>query len=223
MITIRYPRLAWFDFRTRIGDQWLDASAHWRTNRTELVINDRLPWSVEFRGGATGIDADLRAIRLDGIVVAGTAGVVQLRLGAPVGRRPHPAQGRRAEPHGHATARRGGIAPGCRWLPQRDPRRRGDLERRPDRDARRDGHPRQVRDRALRRREPGDRDDGAGPRADQASSRSTTWRRAGSRIASGTSDTLGTNDAASEFAAACCCCSSDRIPSRPSEASSSRM
>ena len=85
VITIRYPRLAWFDFRTRIGDQWLDASAHWRTNRTELVINDRLPWSVEFRGGATGIDADLRSIRLDGIVVAGTSGVVQLRLGAPSG------------------------------------------------------------------------------------------------------------------------------------------
>jgi DNA-binding MarR family transcriptional regulator len=85
VITIRYPRFAWFDFRTRIADQWVDASAHWRTNRTELVLNDRLPWMIEFRGGATAIDADLRAVRVGGVGIAGGAGVVQLRLGVPSG------------------------------------------------------------------------------------------------------------------------------------------
>ena len=85
VVTIRYPRFAWFDFRTRVADQWVDASAHWRKNRTELVLNDRLPWAIEFRGGATAIEADLRAVRLGGLVIAGGAGVVQLRLGAPSG------------------------------------------------------------------------------------------------------------------------------------------
>jgi DNA-binding MarR family transcriptional regulator len=85
VITIRYPRFAWFDFRTRIADQWVDASAHWRKDRTELVLNDRLPWTIEFRGGATAIDADLRSIRLGEVVVSGGAGNVQLRLGVPAG------------------------------------------------------------------------------------------------------------------------------------------
>jgi DNA-binding MarR family transcriptional regulator len=84
-VTIRYPRFAWFDFRTRVGDQWLDASAHWRKNRTELVLNDGLPWAIEFRGGATSIVADLRAVSLDGLVVSGGAGGVKLALGAPSG------------------------------------------------------------------------------------------------------------------------------------------
>ena len=85
VVTIRYPRFAWFDFRTRIAGEWVDASAHWRKNRTELVLNDRLPWAIEFRGGATAIDADLRSVRLDGVGIAGSAGVVQLRLGVPSG------------------------------------------------------------------------------------------------------------------------------------------
>jgi DNA-binding MarR family transcriptional regulator len=85
VITIRYPRFAWFDFRTRIAGEWVDASAHWRRNRTELVLNDRLPWTIEFRGGATAIDADLRAVRLGGVTIGGGAGVVQLRLGVPAG------------------------------------------------------------------------------------------------------------------------------------------
>jgi DNA-binding MarR family transcriptional regulator len=84
-ITIRYPRFAWFDFRTRIADQWVDASAHWRRDRTELVLNDRLPWTIEFRGGATAIDADLRSLRLGELGIAGGAGVVSLRLGVPAG------------------------------------------------------------------------------------------------------------------------------------------
>jgi DNA-binding MarR family transcriptional regulator len=85
VITIRYPRFAWFDFRTRIGGEWVDASAHWRKDRTELVLNDQLPWTIEFRGGATAVDADLRSVRVGDLVIAGGAGVVNLRLGVPAG------------------------------------------------------------------------------------------------------------------------------------------
>ena len=85
VVTIRYPRFAWFDFRTRIADQWLDASAHWRSDRTDLVLNDQLPWTLEFRGGASSISADLRAARLEELVVSGGAGGVKLALGAPAG------------------------------------------------------------------------------------------------------------------------------------------
>ena len=59
--------------------------------------------------------------------------------------------------------------------------------------------------------------------AAQASSRSTTTRDAGSRRGAGTSETFGTNDAASDVAAACSWSSTDRMPSRPSGAISSRM
>jgi hypothetical protein len=40
---------------------------------------------VEFRGGATAIDADLRAVPIGGVGIVGGAGIVQLRLGAPSG------------------------------------------------------------------------------------------------------------------------------------------
>ncbi len=85
VVTIRYPRFAWFDFRTRIGDQRVDATAHWRRDQTDLVLNDRLPWAIEFRGGATDIKADLRALQLQSFVVAGGAGGVRLSMGAPSG------------------------------------------------------------------------------------------------------------------------------------------
>ena len=52
-------------------------------------------------------------------------------------------------------------------------------------------------------------------RGGYASSRSTTPRVAGSRRGPGTSETLGTNEAAIEVAAACCCCSMSRMPEPP--------
>ena len=85
VVTIRYPRFAWFDFRARIGDQRVDATAHWRRDQTDLVLNDRLPWAIEFRGGATAIKADLSALQLQSFVVAGGAGGVRLSVGAPSG------------------------------------------------------------------------------------------------------------------------------------------
>jgi DNA-binding MarR family transcriptional regulator len=85
VVTIRYPRFAWFDWRTRIGDQWLNASAHWRRDSTDLALNASFPWSVELRGGATAMTADFRAIRLTSLTIAGGAGSVSIQLGQPAG------------------------------------------------------------------------------------------------------------------------------------------
>jgi len=85
VVTIRYPRFAWFTFRGRVAGERLDATAHWRKDRTDLVLNDRLPWAIEFRGGASEIKADLRAIRLEELTVSGGAGGVRLSLGVPSG------------------------------------------------------------------------------------------------------------------------------------------
>jgi DNA-binding MarR family transcriptional regulator len=85
IVTIRYPRLAWFDWRMRVAGQRIDASAHWRRDRAELVLNASLPWSVELRGGATGLDADLRGLSLTSLMVAGGAGSLTVALGDPAG------------------------------------------------------------------------------------------------------------------------------------------
>ena len=84
-VTIRYPKVAWFDWRGRIGDQFLNASAHWRKDATELVLNAALPWSVELRGGASSVTADLRGLRLVAFDLTGGAGSVSLTLGRPEG------------------------------------------------------------------------------------------------------------------------------------------
>jgi DNA-binding MarR family transcriptional regulator len=85
VVTIRYPRLAWFDWRARIGDQWINASAHWRRDRTDVVLNAVLPWSVELRGGATVVTADLRDVNLARFELTGGSGSASLRLGRPSG------------------------------------------------------------------------------------------------------------------------------------------
>src|SRR4029079_7171304 len=64
VVTIRYPRLAWFDWRARIGDQWINASAHWRRDRTDVLVNAGVPWTIEARGGLTVLTADLRQVHL---------------------------------------------------------------------------------------------------------------------------------------------------------------
>ena len=85
VVTIRYPRLAWFDWRARIGDQWINASAHWRRDRTDVLLNAAVPWTVEARGGATLVTADLRQVALAGFELTGGSGAVSLRLGRPSG------------------------------------------------------------------------------------------------------------------------------------------
>src|SRR3954471_4822080 len=85
IITIRYQKLAWFDWRARIGDQWINASAHWRPDRTEITLNAHLPWEIELRGGATALDADLRDVEVGGVEVGGGMGSLSLALGKPAG------------------------------------------------------------------------------------------------------------------------------------------
>jgi hypothetical protein len=88
VITIRFPRFAWFDWRARVAGEWVNASAHWKRDQTELHLNALLPWAIELRGGATQLKADLRPLRLSSFELAGGAGSVALRLGQPSGRVP---------------------------------------------------------------------------------------------------------------------------------------
>ncbi len=85
IVTIRYPRFAWFDWRARVADQWLEASAHWRRNVTTLALNATLPWEVELRGGATAVRADFREVALRGFDLRGGTGIVALSLPRPAG------------------------------------------------------------------------------------------------------------------------------------------
>ena len=85
VITIRYPRFAWFDWRSRVAGEWVEASAHWRRDMTELVLNAGLPWRVELRGGATGVRLDARELRLEAFDLHGGASSVDLALGRPDG------------------------------------------------------------------------------------------------------------------------------------------
>jgi hypothetical protein len=84
-ITIRYPRFAWFDWRGRVADQWVNASAHWKRDAIDVVLNAALPWSVELRGGATSVTADLRAVTITAFALSGGAGSISLALGRPAG------------------------------------------------------------------------------------------------------------------------------------------
>ena len=85
VVTIRYPRFAWFDWRSRVAGEWLEASAHWRRDMTELVLNAGLPWRVELRGGVTAVRLDARELRLEAFDLHGGAGTVELELGRPAG------------------------------------------------------------------------------------------------------------------------------------------
>ena len=85
VVTIRFPRFAWFDWRVRVGDNRLEASTHWRRDTTEVVLNSTLPWRIELRGGVSSMTADLRAVRLESLELSGGAGNVSLKLGVPVG------------------------------------------------------------------------------------------------------------------------------------------
>ena len=85
LVTIRYPKFAWFDWRARIGDQWLNASAHWRQDRTDIVLNATIPWWILLKGGATAVTADLRQAEIQGVELTGGAGAVSLSFGRPSG------------------------------------------------------------------------------------------------------------------------------------------
>jgi DNA-binding MarR family transcriptional regulator len=88
LITIRYPRFAWFDWRARVAGEFVNASAHWKRVTTELQLNASLAWEIELRGGATSLTGDFRPVNLAGLDIAGGAGALSLRLGVPSGRVP---------------------------------------------------------------------------------------------------------------------------------------
>lgn len=83
VVTVRYGRLSWFEWRTRIGGQVLEAAAHWRDDRADIALNGRVPWTLELRGGASKVAADLRAVELAGFDLAGGVSSVELDLPRP--------------------------------------------------------------------------------------------------------------------------------------------
>jgi hypothetical protein len=38
-VTVRYGRLSWFEWRTQIAGQLLEASAHWRDDRADIALS----------------------------------------------------------------------------------------------------------------------------------------------------------------------------------------
>ena len=85
VVTVGYPRFSWFDWRAQIADQSVDVSAHWRKNRGEIALNPAVPWSVELRGGASRLTADMRVLRLEGFEMRGGASKIDMLLPRPVG------------------------------------------------------------------------------------------------------------------------------------------
>ncbi len=85
VVTVRYARFAWFDWRARIGDQMIDTSVHWRNDRGEMVLTAAVPWAIELRGGGSRVQADLRELDLASFELTGGASRVELKLGRPDG------------------------------------------------------------------------------------------------------------------------------------------
>jgi DNA-binding MarR family transcriptional regulator len=83
MVTIRYGRLSWFEWRTQIGGQLLEASAHWRDDRADITLNAAVPWSVELRGGVSRLTGDLAELELAGLEATGGVSKVDLSLPRP--------------------------------------------------------------------------------------------------------------------------------------------
>jgi hypothetical protein len=85
VVTVGYPRFQWFDWRGQFGDQTIEASAHWRKDEGEIALNPAVPWSIELRGGASRLTADLRLLRLESFEMKGGANKLELHLPVPVG------------------------------------------------------------------------------------------------------------------------------------------
>ena len=85
VVTVGYQRFSWFDWRTQWGEQNVEVSAHWRKDRGEIALCAAVPWSIELRGGATRLTADLRALRLESFEMRGGASKVELLLPRPTG------------------------------------------------------------------------------------------------------------------------------------------
>jgi DNA-binding MarR family transcriptional regulator len=85
VVTVAYPHTSWFDWRGQFAGQNLDISAHVGQDRGEILLNAAVPWSIEMRGGASTLDGDLRAVRLESVDVKGGVSKLELTLPAPAG------------------------------------------------------------------------------------------------------------------------------------------
>jgi hypothetical protein len=68
-VTIRYPR-TFHPFE-------------WRKRAAEVTLNGSIPWWIEFRGGLSGLDADLSGLGLGSFEVIGGASKVAVTLPRP--------------------------------------------------------------------------------------------------------------------------------------------
>jgi hypothetical protein len=84
-VTVGYPRFGWFDWRAQVADQNVDISAHWHKDRGDIALNPAVPWSVELRGGASKLSADLRLVRLMSFEMRGGASKIDVMLAKPSG------------------------------------------------------------------------------------------------------------------------------------------
>lgn len=85
VVTVRYARLGWLDWRGRVAGQVVSASVHWRKDRGAFVLNASVPWTIELRGGASRLKADLRDAELQGLDVRGGTSQLDLQLPRPNG------------------------------------------------------------------------------------------------------------------------------------------
>jgi len=85
VVTVAYPHFAWLDWRAQVAGQTSAASAHWRKDGGEIVLNANVPWSIELRGGVSQWSADLRALRLESFELRGGATKMELLLPRPKG------------------------------------------------------------------------------------------------------------------------------------------
>jgi hypothetical protein len=61
------------------------APATWFAGGPELLLNETVPWSLDLRGGVAKVDADLAALAVTELSIAGGATDLDARLPAPTG------------------------------------------------------------------------------------------------------------------------------------------
>jgi hypothetical protein len=76
-VTVRYRRLSLAE--------WARFALLWGRFASTIQLNTSIPWLVDIRGGVSKLDADLRALRLSGLLAAGGASEVAVDLPAPAG------------------------------------------------------------------------------------------------------------------------------------------
>jgi len=70
-LSLRYPRIG--------------LKVDWKKRSADVTLNASVPWEIDIRGGAVGIDADLRWVELLGFRIGGGASDVKISLPPPSG------------------------------------------------------------------------------------------------------------------------------------------